>query len=236
MATNTDLENDELDEIPGPSTSSRKSSANVETVESLKRRQSGLNDKINKLIAERDAAQDALATYETEVQEQERTFRRQIKELQKAHDDVKATADTVTAEKATLESKLNKASTREAAGKLIAGSEAYKGLLPDLLVGDLKLRDDFASDDEFIAYLDRQSQKIAKPAESAPPPADKPKTLSLEERMKGAVPSSATRVVESRNKADRDPIDIAEEMMLYSPDSDEYRILSVELNEATTAA
>lgn len=129
---------------------------------------------------------------------------------------------------------------RDDAAKVIAAK--HPSLLDDFLIGDLKLRSDFESDEAFDAYLVRQAAKTAPPETQtetpAAPAAANPANLA--QTMRGATPSGVTRVVDIGGTKPRDRNEIAADMMDLDPTrfpahAEAYERLVEELRQSTNS-
>lgn len=240
----TDSEHDGSVENPGSQTdpSTLTDSAKTAKILDLERRLSGQTktvDRLTKKINDLNAQNDGKAS---DAEEQLSALRVAKADADKKLKDHEATIGLLTQGKTQAEATAAKLLEEKSATKIIA--EKYPTLVADALLGDLKLRSDFDTDENFNAYLDRQAKKT--PAVE-PPPDDKRETTpasgvttreqEVRQAMRGATPSAALRVSDKKGIRSADEIsDDLYQLDINNPDQKAKRAeLLAELNKATTA-
>lgn len=233
----TDVDFDELDEETQTSSTPSKTASESAIIADLKRRISSRDTKLTEVQKELNRLKEQLIKKDTDEAVEAASLRAQLSDLQGKL--------TQTSEKlSTTEQERNRLKSAKNAAEVIAEKYPDKPhLINDLLIGDLKLREDFESDESYDKYLSRQAKKVVvndaaeEEDESGTEEAEKTQTAkpvkTLHQAMRGTVPSGNTRVIQSRTSK-LDPIDIADKMMKLRADSPEYEALSKQLQEATS--
>ncbi len=224
----TDLD---LDDSSTNGDSSTENSANQDaTIADLKRRLSGQTKSVDRLMKEvlelRSKATEGQPEVETELSE----LRVRLGDLDKQYKQRDQEYQTLTQAKQQVERERDLLKQNQDVAAFI--TEKFPALLNDFLIGDLKLKSEFADDAKYEEYLDRQSKKAA-PVAPEGDGKQTPGRTTLKDRMTGATPSASSRISEGAGKA-RPAIEIADEMMSLSSNDPKYAELEAELNRATS--
>lgn len=228
----SDEEIDDLESTQDETTSSKKTSESA-LVADLKRRISKRDQQFNKLNERITTLEEEASTKEIEHKQAVLTLQGQLTASQTELTQKTGELSKTASERDRLKS------AKDAAAVISEKYPQAPHLINDLLIGDLKLRDDFETDEAYDKYLARQAKRVLVEDEveevddeEEEVEVEKPQK-PLKQLVRGTVPSGNTRVVAS-NKGKRDALDISEEMMATQAGTPKYKELQAELQEATT--
>lgn len=229
----TDFSNDDVDSVPGDDTPSSKNSEAPQVAE-LKARLSGKDKAIDRLKKQNMDLQEKLSDKSASTEEELSSLRVKITGFDSQLQTLTTERETERNARAAAERERDRLKLQAEAAKTIA--DKYPALLPDHMIGDLKLPADFGATEEYDQYLERQAAKIGATPQAPAATDNEQRTTQrpLRDTLRGATPSSSTRVVEAGNRKTRPANEIADEMMRVESGSPKYQELFQELNDATS--